>query len=199
MRPKEHVLSQQVLEFLIEHQDHFLLGMELVSSGPLRIFANRQKPKKKRKEKAPATVPQPPPLVKADSDMMLPSESDEEAPAGGYYVIEGTGRPTSPASPPASTLPNISANLLPSPPVKPNIAPPDLMEMSESDEEAPPGGYEIRTGNPASVRATLLAKALARGEGATPIGASVVRRKTLPARRPGESEPRKKRAAKEAP
>ncbi len=31
MRPSEHVLSQRVLEFLIEHQDHFLLGMELVS------------------------------------------------------------------------------------------------------------------------------------------------------------------------
>ncbi|OCF75947.1 rho GTPase activator [Kwoniella mangroviensis CBS 8886] len=187
MRPKEHVLSQQVLEFLIEHQDHFLLGMEL-------------KPKKKRKEKAPSTVPQSPPLVKADSDMMLPSESDDEAPAGGYYVIEGPGRPTSPASPPASTLPNISAaNLLPSPPVKPNIAPPDLMEMSESDEEAPPGGYEIRTGNPASLRATLLAKALARGEGATPIGTGVARRRTLPSRRPGEFVPRLKRTAKEAP
>ncbi|KAK6910723.1 hypothetical protein I203_104755 [Kwoniella mangroviensis CBS 8507] len=184
MRPKEHVLSQQVLEFLIEHQDHFLLGMEL----------------KKRKEKAPSTVPQSPPLVKADSDMMLPSESDDEAPAGGYYVIEGPGRPTSPASPPASTLPNISAaNLLPSPPVKPNIAPPDLMEMSESDEEAPPGGYEIRTGNPASLRATLLAKALARGEGATPIGTGVARRRTLPSRRPGEFVPRLKRTAKEAP
>lgn len=31
MRPKEHVLSQQVLEFLIEHQDNFLIGMQLVS------------------------------------------------------------------------------------------------------------------------------------------------------------------------
>jgi hypothetical protein len=30
MRPKEHVLSQQVLEYLIEHQDSFLIGMELV-------------------------------------------------------------------------------------------------------------------------------------------------------------------------
>lgn len=31
MRPAEHALSQAVLEFLIEHQDHFLLGMQLVS------------------------------------------------------------------------------------------------------------------------------------------------------------------------
>ncbi|WWC93526.1 hypothetical protein V866_000361 [Kwoniella sp. B9012] len=170
------------------------------ASLTVRFLTQMPKPKKKRKEKAPATIPQPPPLVKADSDMMLPSESDDEAPAGGYYVIEGPGRPTSPASPPASTLPNISAaNLLPSPPVKPNIAPPDLMEMSESDEDAPPGGYEIRTGNPASARATLLAKALARGDGATPIGAGVARRRTLPSRRPGEFVPRLKRTAKEAP
>lgn len=31
MRPREHVLSQQVLEFLIEHQDNFLIGMQLAS------------------------------------------------------------------------------------------------------------------------------------------------------------------------
>lgn len=31
MAPSEHVISQKVLEFLIEHQDHFLLGMQLVS------------------------------------------------------------------------------------------------------------------------------------------------------------------------
>jgi hypothetical protein len=31
MQPREHVLSQQVLEFLIAHQDNFLLGMQLVS------------------------------------------------------------------------------------------------------------------------------------------------------------------------
>ena len=30
MRPREHVLSQKVLEFLIENQDEFLVGMELV-------------------------------------------------------------------------------------------------------------------------------------------------------------------------
>jgi hypothetical protein len=31
MAPAEHTQSQKVLEFLIEHQDHFLLGMQLVS------------------------------------------------------------------------------------------------------------------------------------------------------------------------
>ncbi|WWC90648.1 uncharacterized protein L201_005584 [Kwoniella dendrophila CBS 6074] len=129
---------------------------------------------------------------------MLPSESDEEAPAGGYYVIEGPGRPTSPAST-TSALPNISANLLPAPPVKTKIATPDVMEMSESDEEAPPGGYEIRTGNPASARAALLAKAVAAAEGSTSTGSSVTRRKTLPARRPDVPLKTKRTAIKEAP
>ena len=31
MRPKEHGLSREVLEFLIENQDNFLIGMQLVS------------------------------------------------------------------------------------------------------------------------------------------------------------------------
>ncbi len=31
LAPYEHALSQRVLEFLIEHQDHFLLEMQLVS------------------------------------------------------------------------------------------------------------------------------------------------------------------------
>ncbi|WVF72865.1 hypothetical protein IAT40_007683 [Kwoniella sp. CBS 6097] len=193
MLPKEHVLSQQVLEFLIHHQDHFLLGMEL-------------KPKtRKRKEKAPK--PKPPPLVKADSDMMIPSESDDEVPEGGYYVFEGPVRPTSPAqstspaSPSSQMLPSIDASLLPNPPIK-TRAPPDLMEMSESDEEAPPGGYEVRTGNP---RAALLARAHARAaqaaDGSTAgqaSGAGLARRKTVPSRKPGEFM-RIRRAAKEAP
>lgn len=31
MAPEEHALSRSVLEFLIEHQDSFMLGMQLVS------------------------------------------------------------------------------------------------------------------------------------------------------------------------
>ena len=31
MHPREHGLSREVLEFLIEHQDNFLIGMQLVS------------------------------------------------------------------------------------------------------------------------------------------------------------------------
>jgi hypothetical protein len=43
MRPAEHTLSQAVLEFLIEHQDHFLLGMQLVSRTKLRGFVSGYK------------------------------------------------------------------------------------------------------------------------------------------------------------
>lgn len=32
MQPREHVLSQQVLEFLIEHQKHFVDGVKTVCS-----------------------------------------------------------------------------------------------------------------------------------------------------------------------
>jgi hypothetical protein len=32
MTPHEHALSQRVLEFLIEHQDHFLMEMQKVNA-----------------------------------------------------------------------------------------------------------------------------------------------------------------------
>ena len=31
MRLREHTISQHVIEFLIDHQDNFLVGMQLVS------------------------------------------------------------------------------------------------------------------------------------------------------------------------
>lgn len=42
MLPSEHAASQKVLEFLINKQDHFLIGMELVRSaeGCLRMCAD---------------------------------------------------------------------------------------------------------------------------------------------------------------
>lgn len=39
MRPREHVLSREVLEFLIEHQDNFLIGMQLVSHVVIEAIA----------------------------------------------------------------------------------------------------------------------------------------------------------------
>lgn len=40
MRPSEHGLSQRVLEFLIEHQDQFSIGMQLVRCLPLLTGGN---------------------------------------------------------------------------------------------------------------------------------------------------------------
>ncbi|WVR07539.1 hypothetical protein IAU60_004581 [Kwoniella sp. DSM 27419] len=196
MHPKEHVLSQQVVEFLINHQDNFVLGMELTH---------------RRKEKA-SSPPPPPPRVKADPDMMLPSDSDDDVPEGGYYVIETNRRPISPAavSPQSAslTLPSIDASLLPAPPMRTRVHP-DLMEMSESDDEAPPGGYEIRD-NP---RAAMLIRARDQAAGigsptglaTSPeskktIGSSVTRRRTMPTKRLGSSTAKPRRNSfKEAP
>nr|XP_031864086.1 uncharacterized protein CI109_000730 [Kwoniella shandongensis]KAA5531158.1 hypothetical protein CI109_000730 [Kwoniella shandongensis] len=193
MRPREHVLSQQVLEFLIEHQDHFLLGMEL-------------KPRsKKRHDKVPSpgptspetpSVPTPPAPVKADADLMLPSDSDDEAPAGGYYVIERQEPVSPPTSPPTQSLPSLEAKLVPPPPEpvrpKPTI---DFMEPSDSDEDAPPGGYEVRSGDFTGARATMLGK----GHVAPSSQVSLTRRRTVPSRPGGGLVTRIRRAAKEAP
>ncbi|WWD19119.1 hypothetical protein CI109_103577 [Kwoniella shandongensis] len=188
MRPREHVLSQQVLEFLIEHQDHFLLGMEL-----------------KRHDKVPSpgptspetpSVPTPPAPVKADADLMLPSDSDDEAPAGGYYVIERQEPVSPPTSPPTQSLPSLEAKLVPPPPEpvrpKPTI---DFMEPSDSDEDAPPGGYEVRSGDFTGARATMLGK----GHVAPSSQVSLTRRRTVPSRPGGGLVTRIRRAAKEAP
>lgn len=75
MAPQEHARSRQVLEFLIEHQDDFTVGSELApdieqEAAPV----------------PPPRAPSPPPLPHAD---VVPSDSDDEAPAGGYVVHEG--------------------------------------------------------------------------------------------------------------
>lgn len=49
MRPRDHVLSQQVLEFLIDHQDSFLLGMQLVSN--LQDTADSRNPSRRSARK----------------------------------------------------------------------------------------------------------------------------------------------------
>lgn len=52
MSPAEHALSQKVLEFLIEHQDHFLLGMELEPIPSKEEEAARSKEKNEQEAKA---------------------------------------------------------------------------------------------------------------------------------------------------
>lgn len=163
MRPREHVLSQQVLEFLIEHQDNFLIGMQL-------------KPKRRKPKVQPVTRPASPPRVKADPDLMLPSDSDDEAPEGGYYVVEAPPRPQkTPPAPTSPTSPMIEASLLPTKPIRP---PPkkiiEDMSASDSDEEAPPGGYEIRQGTFEETRAALLGRA---------PSSAMNRRETMPSRK----------------
>lgn len=104
MLPKEHVLSQQTLEFLIHHQDQFL----------------------ERKTKTPTQV-------KADPDFMLPSDSDDEAPAGGYYLVDVPRRALPPPAPRRHTRLK---------PIQQGVT----ITASDSDDEAPPGGYLICEG-----------------------------------------------------
>ncbi|KAK8854736.1 hypothetical protein IAR55_003475 [Kwoniella newhampshirensis] len=155
-------------------------------------------------------VPTPPAPVKADADLMLPSDSDDDVPEGGYYVIEGQGpkRPTSPmSSPPTQSLPSLEANLIPPPPnraarptqstarqLTPRQSTID-MEPSDSDEEAPPGGYEVRTGDFSTTRANMLGKS--RTSETSQV--SLTRRRTVPSQPGGGVMTRIRRDAKEAP
>lgn len=145
--------------------------------------------------------------------MMVPSDSDDEAPIGGYYVIEGKNRlelvsPTSPTTLPAphTTMTSLEANLLPQKPSRPVAGSRpkprpviETMAPSDSDEDAPPGGYEVRMGDP-SARAALLARNAARRSGsrASQATSSIARRKTAPARRVAATA-RPRGRAKEAP
>jgi hypothetical protein len=89
---------------------------------------------------------------------MLPSDSDDEAPSGGYYIIEGNVRSPVPGN---TSLP--AANLIPPPPTLPTSpskgvaktipAIREEMEASDSDEEVPSGGFEVRVSEAAQARA----------------------------------------------
>lgn len=120
------------------------------------------------------------PLVKADSDLMVPSESDDEAPAGGYYVIEGRIRSPVPAAN-RTKSPFVEKVASPaSPRPKPKM---DTLEPSDSDEDAPPGGYEVRSGDFEATRAALLARSKShRNRASRTVSESLARRKTVPAR-----------------
>lgn len=221
MRPREHVLSQQVLEFLIAQQDNFLIGMELVGliKNTGLSFQTSSTEQESSPSPAPPRSPSPPPApayVKADEETMLPSDSDDEAPAGGYYIIEGPQRAISPPmSPPP--LSSINASLWPHKPTRYNppigslkakgpaqnrprtVHPPVIehMEASDSDDDAPPGGYEVRTTDP-----TELQERLARTKIQSPRTASngsITRRRTLPTKRVEKSEGRRRSGTIEAP
>jgi len=145
---------------------------------------------------------------------MLPSDSDDEAPSGGYYIMESASLPRvfSPISPPTNSM---EAGLFPPKPVKRTSqtkqrAPPlvEVMEPSDSDEEAPPGGYEVRSSDP-KLRAEYLSRARSKSNAHPPSlspvlsrnseGSGLSRRKTLPTKRVGERVPRVKKNVVEAP
>ncbi|RXK41103.1 hypothetical protein M231_01506 [Tremella mesenterica] len=191
MYPSEHVLSQQVVEFLIDHQDNFLIGMQL-------------KPRKKKKRvngnSRSSNKPQP---VKADEDLMLPSDSDDEAPEGGYYVIEKSQRTTvpKPSSPTISPhLPSMEAMLLPpKPPKVPRPNQSRLMDLSSSDEEAS-GSYEVRSNDFSKTRTALLSRQDPKPSyPRNPSPVTVSRRRTMPTKRNGTLATRAQRIVKEAP
>lgn len=57
----------------------------------------------------------------------------------------------------------------------------DTLEPSDSDEDVPPGGYEVRSGDFEATRATLLATSH-RNVASRTVSESLARRKTVPAR-----------------
>lgn len=121
-----------------------------------------------------------PPAVRADTDYMLPSDSDDEAPPGGYYIVERAASPHRATSPlPASPGPTAPANalqsILPSPRPsrrsrergrislpRQNKAVPsvELLQPSDSDDEAPPGGYVVYENHPVGkLRTSVMGRA----------------------------------------
>ena len=198
MRPRDHVLSQQVLEFLIDNQDHFLMGMELVSVMQFfQAVLILKKPRKKKNDTAsPPKSPPPPPLIPAE---LVPSDSDDEAPDGGYFIVEGPGL-RRPMSPPLALqtkplgLPTGTVMPIQSTPSRPT----ELMAPSDSDDDAPPGGFELRTSDFARNRAALLARSKSSRQSdhrSLETPSSIMRRRTLPSNRVGNSAARIRRGS----
>jgi len=76
LSPQQHKLSQDVLEFLIEQQDWFLLDI----------------PPPPRNDSI--LIPPSSPMMPDQEEVyMVPSESDEEAPSGGWKLVERGKQP----------------------------------------------------------------------------------------------------------
>lgn len=71
LSPEQHKLSQNVLEFLIEHQDWFLLDIPPPPRNDSIMMPNGS-----------AMSPD------QEEVYMVPSESDEETPVGGWKLVE---------------------------------------------------------------------------------------------------------------
>lgn len=188
MRPAESVLSKDVLEFLIEHQSYFVFGMsKRISHSRQESQASQAKSQQTpstdtqestaalavpesipegRLSPQPLAAPRPQP-VRADTDFMLPSDSDEEAPQGGYYIVERVQTPKSPTSTSRAMSPSSGGHepsaalqsLLPQPRQararasrRPRHSEPHpgqgvpaigIMDPSDSDDDMPAGGYVV--------------------------------------------------------
>ncbi|KAK1927239.1 Rho GTPase activator [Papiliotrema laurentii] len=174
MRPREHVLSQQVLEFLISHQDDLLFGLQ----PEAKHTGSGEREREKQIESLGT-----PTRTKADPDLMIPSESDSDAPPGGYYVIESGPRPTTSRKIARRVLSPRSDSQGPPRSPQPASA---VMDPSDSDEDVPPGGYHVREGDPAKTRAALLSRnrtaSKKRTEDPAITASGLSRRQTVPAR-----------------
>lgn len=152
------------------------------SPAPAEPVETTEKPVEKPSEK-PVDKPV---YKKAEADFILPSDSDDDVPEGGYYIVESTGFPKASGSrppPPASlTVPTVkTSGVIPQPPqrvkarippqssakspqpqpIKSSIQPHTLreeMEPSDSDEEGPSGGYEVHTVDPSEKQRALLTR-----------------------------------------
>lgn len=160
---------------------------------------------------------------------MLPSDSDDEAPRGGYYIVEKPRSPQPPTAAPKA-LPKASVtDLLPEQP-KPRrrgtsrhhtrsadpVSPSPTrrragvatgMYPSDSDDDAPAGGYIIYENQKVSPSTTTLPRrgALWNADGRTNSpkpttgGATgLLRRKTLPTKRVSDFTNRMRRVVREA-
>ncbi|CAE6425312.1 unnamed protein product [Rhizoctonia solani] len=90
MKPSEHALSQEVLVFLIEHQDHFMLDPP--ARGDSIMLSSGMSPGIERS----AYLAQPgqfSPGVERPG-YIVPSDSDEDPPPGGYTLVERRRDPT---------------------------------------------------------------------------------------------------------
>ena len=145
-------------------------------------------------------------MVKAEEGFMLPSDSDDETPEGGYYVVEGSLR--KPLSSPGRGLDSTGLTSTSQPSNRssePRDAPrasrsatiateTEAMEPSDSDEEVPVGGYEVRTSDPARARVVILSRNRNRmnsnaqqSDSAPGNKGGLTRRRTVPARLAGRS------------
>ena len=147
------------------------------------------------REPSPEPEPEPPkpPGIKVESDYILASDSDDEAPSGGYYIVEGKEHPepTEATLPPPQLSKSISRSKSPIP-VEPSLIRPKYtrpiknvpedMALSDSDDEPPPGGYQVKEGTWESNRDRLLGRSPGQ-QGGGVTGAGVSRRNSMPTKK----------------